>query len=145
MEIKVHSTGKVAAEELQAYLVNHCGSLKDLAELKTLAAALDAAIKELAPFFIDQTSWKFGVGKQFEVDGECWIVNDKPDYNFAANDDDGLYRLKLGQIENLQAESKTLTQEMKAIKAHIIHDHPKMAVTHNYTLTYKGPLAELKK
>ena len=64
---------------------------------------------------------------------------------FAANDDDGLYRLKLGQIENLQAESKTLTQEMKAIKARIINDHPKMAVTHNYTLVYKGLAAELKK
>ena len=144
MEIKVHSTGKVAAEELQAYLVSQCQTWKDLAELKTLAAALDAAIKQVVPEYISHNLHQ-GVGSMFEQEGELFIINDKPDYNFAANDDDGLYRLKLGQIENLQAESKTLTEEMKAIKARIIKDHPKMAVTHNYSLTYKGPKAELKK
>ncbi|MCQ2328776.1 MAG: hypothetical protein MJZ59_05475 [Paludibacteraceae bacterium] len=144
MEIKVHSTGKVAAEELQAYLVNQCQTWKDLAELKTLAAALEAAIKQVAPEYISH-NLHLGVGKQFEQEGELFIINDSPEYNFAANDNDGSYRLVLRQIENLRAESKTLTEEMKAAKARIIKNHPKMAVTHNYTLVYKGLAAELKK
>ena len=109
MEIKVRSTGKVAAEELQAYLVSRCQTWKDLAELKTLAVALDAAIKQVVPEYINYNLHQ-GVGKMFKQEGEYWIINDYPDYNFAANDDDGLFRLKSGQIENLQAESKTLTQ-----------------------------------
>ncbi|MBQ0076157.1 MAG: hypothetical protein KBS69_03370 [Bacteroidales bacterium] len=144
MEIKVHSTGKVAAEELQAYLVSKCQTWKDLAELKTLAAAAKAAIEQVAPEYISH-NLHLGVGKQFEQEGELFIINDKPEYNFAANDNDGSYRLMLRKIENLRAESKTLTEEMKSTKARIIKNHPKMAVTHNYTLVYKGLATELKK
>ena len=144
MEIKVHSTGKVAAEELQAYLINQCQTWKDLAELKTLAAAAKAAIEQVAPEYISH-NLHLGVGKQFEQEGELFIINDSPEYNFAANDNDGSYRLMLRKIENLRAESKTLTEEMKATKARIIKNHPKMAVTHSYTLVYKGLAAELKK
>ena len=114
------------------------------AQIKTLQRAVEAAIKEmdktLIPFFVGQGN----VSEQTKVGNHLFLVQDKPSYNYEGNDDDGMYRLKMQQIENNNDDAKTLTTELKAIKARIERNHPNMRVEHHYTLLYKGNVTEVE-
>jgi len=143
----LETKGQELMEQIQSALRNNREQAYALLAFVRSAAnmlgAVDKAVTD--DFKQDWQDKKAVIGSNAIVGEMVFCLSDKPELAYDKNDDNGLYKAKMAEIDANKREAGVLSEELKGIIARIRNDHPNMAKQHNYVLSFKGTEGEVNK
>lgn len=116
--------------------------LRRYAIAKTLLNGLSLAVAEIGAAGLQYALDNYPSaqeGTHFSEGDDTFRINIKTDYNYAANDNSGLYNQQLKRETECKKMAEAAHKLLKGMQAQILADHPRMTPTKiEMTLAYVG-------